>query len=202
MRYLPLLLLAVTLAGALLHGLLLIARDHLSVGALVAYLGLVQSLSYPAAISSWTFSRVQVGVAAARYILALMRDETELDENGCGHVAPIKGAIVFESVSFRYGEHGALASDHRNGNKAALRASQPLSLDLHSPMLALKNISFRAALGETIALVGQTGAGKSTLTKLVNRIYDATQGRILVDGVDVREWNLAALRSQIAMNGD
>jgi ATP-binding cassette subfamily B protein len=62
----------------------------------------------------------------------------------------------------------------------------------------LRNITFTARPDETIAIVGQTGAGKTTLTRLVNRIYDATEGRILIDGVDVRAWNLDALRSQIS----
>jgi len=62
----------------------------------------------------------------------------------------------------------------------------------------LNNVSFSAAPGETIAIVGQTGSGKSTLTKLVNRIYDVNSGRILIDGIDVREWNLESLRSQIS----
>ena len=62
----------------------------------------------------------------------------------------------------------------------------------------LKNISFRAAPGETIAIVGQTGSGKTTLTRLINRIFDANSGRVLVDGVDVRDWSLESLRSQIS----
>jgi len=62
----------------------------------------------------------------------------------------------------------------------------------------LKNISFHARPGETIAIVGQTGSGKTTLTRLIDRIYDVTGGRILVDGVDVRDWRLESLRSQIS----
>jgi ATP-binding cassette subfamily B protein len=64
--------------------------------------------------------------------------------------------------------------------------------------VVLGNISFRAKPGETIAIVGQTGSGKSTLTKLVNRTYDVSAGRVLVDGVDVREWSIESLRSQIS----
>lgn len=60
-------------------------------------------------------------------------------------------------------------------------------------------MSFHAAPGETIAIVGETGSGKSTLTKLVNRIHDVDSGRILIDGVDVRDWNLDSLRSQISV---
>jgi ATP-binding cassette subfamily B protein len=84
-------------------------------------------------------------------------------------VAPIEGEIVFENVTFGYG-------------------GDPV----------LKDVSFHARPGETIAIVGETGSGKSTLTKLVNRIYDVDAGRILIDGVDVREWNMDSLRSQIS----
>ena len=60
------------------------------------------------------------------------------------------------------------------------------------------DIDFHVEPGQTVAIVGQTGSGKSTLTKLINRVYDVSGGRILIDGVDVREWNMAALRSQIS----
>ena len=66
-------------------------------------------------------------------------------------------------------------------------------------MPVLKDISFAAQPGETIAIVGQTGSGKTALTRLINRIYDADSGRVLVDGVDVRDWNLASLRRQISI---
>jgi len=63
----------------------------------------------------------------------------------------------------------------------------------------LQDISFTARPGQTVAVVGQTGAGKSPLTKLINRTYDARDGRVLVDGIDVREWGLAGLRRQISI---
>jgi len=62
----------------------------------------------------------------------------------------------------------------------------------------LKDNSFVAQPGETIAIVGQTGSGKTALTRLINRIYDADSGRVLVDGVDVRDWSMESLRSQIS----
>jgi ATP-binding cassette subfamily B protein len=168
-RYLPTLIMAVTAAGALCHGLYLVSKDELSVGRLVTYLGLISLLRFPTFISIFTFSLVQLGVVSAERILALIKEETELDENEAGYVAPIAGEIVFEHVTFGYG-------------------GEPV----------LKDVSFRAAPGETIAIVGETGSGKSTLTKLVPRIYDVQSGRILIDGVDVREWNLTSLRSQIS----
>ncbi|HKG25437.1 MAG TPA: ABC transporter ATP-binding protein, partial [Thermomicrobiales bacterium] len=168
-RYLPTLIMAMTAAGALCHGLYLVSKDELSTGGLVTYLGLIALLRFPTFISIFTFSLVQLGVVSAERILALIKEETELDENERGYVAPIAGEIAFEDVTFGYG-------------------GEPI----------LKGVSFRAAPGETIAIVGETGSGKSTLTKLVPRIYDVDAGRILIDGVDAREWNLTSLRSQIS----
>jgi ATP-binding cassette, subfamily B, bacterial len=172
-RYLPLLLLSLALTAAFAHGAWLVSRDELTIGGLVAYMGLMGVLRFPAFISIFTFSLVQMGIAGAGRILELMRAETELDENKGGYAATIRGEIVFDHVTFR------LEND-------------PDGLPV------LRDISFRAAPGETIAIVGQTGSGKTTLTKLVNRTYDVDEGRILIDGVDVRDWNLDSLRSQIA----
>ena len=172
-RYLPLLLLGFALIGAFVHGLWLVSHGALSIGELVAYMGLMGVLRFPAFISIFTFSLVQMGIAGARRILELMKEETELDENKGGYAATIQGEIVFDHVTFRLDK-------------------DPDGLPV------LRDISFRAAPGETIAIVGQTGSGKTTLTKLVNRTYDVDEGRILIDGVDVRDWNLDSLRSQIS----
>jgi len=168
-RYLPILLLSIALVGGFLHGLFLISIGQLTIGGLVTYMGLMGMMRFPAGNSNWTFSLLQLGIAGAGRILAILREETELDENEGGYAEKMSGEIVFENVTFSYGE---------------------------TPVL--KNVSFRASPGQTIAIVGQTGAGKSTLTKLVNRIYDVDSGRILVDGVDVRDWSLDALRSQVS----
>jgi len=170
--YLPPLLLSIALVFAFLHGLFLVVHHQISVGSLIAFMGLMVILRYPAFNSNWSLSLVQLGIAGAGRILDILKEETELDENEEGYRGSedgMRGEIVFEHVSFRY-------------------EGTPI----------LKDISFRAELGQTIAIVGQTGSGKSTLTKLINRIYDVEAGRILVDDVDVRDWNLDALRSQIS----
>ncbi|HLG63216.1 MAG TPA: ABC transporter ATP-binding protein [Ktedonosporobacter sp.] len=168
-RYLPMLLLGITLALAFLQGLYMVTQQQLSLGSLVAFMGLMVNLRFVSFMSLWTFSLVQLGVAGSNRILALMKEETELDENESGYREAMRGDIVFEHVTFGYG-------------------SVPI----------LKDLSFHAQPGQTIAIVGQTGAGKSSLTKLVNRIYDVNEGRVLIDGVDVRDWSLDSLRSQIS----
>jgi ATP-binding cassette subfamily B protein len=170
-RYLPLLILAAALAGAFLHGVILVDRGDITIGELIAYVGLMGILRFPAFISIFTFTLVQLGIAGTERILELISAESELDENAAGFESKIQGEITFDNVSFGYTE------------------GKPV----------IDGITFRAAPGETIAIVGQAGSGKTTMTKLVSRIYDTTQGRVLVDGVDVRDWSLQSLRSQISV---
>jgi ATP-binding cassette subfamily B protein len=167
--YLPVLAFTVAWAASLLTGLLQWRAGVITLGQVVAFIGLVATLRFPTFISIFTFNLVQIGLASARRILELINAETELDENAQGVARPIRGEVVFDGVSFAY-----------NG--------QPV----------LREISFAARPGETIAIVGQTGSGKSTLTRLINRIFDADSGRVMVDGVDVRDWSMESLRSQIS----
>ncbi len=168
-RYWPMLVFSVCWAGAFLHGLLLWRRGGVTLGQVVAFMGLMGTLQFPTFISIFSFNLVQLGIASARRIMELINTETELDENESGVTGAIRGKVSFEGVSFDY-----------NGKRV------------------LSDISFTARPGETIAIVGQTGSGKTTLTRLINRIFDADQGRVLVDDIDVRDWNLESLRSQIS----
>ncbi|MGD1996923.1 MAG: ABC transporter ATP-binding protein [Anaerolineae bacterium] len=169
-RYLPMLMFSLAWAAGLLHALLLWRAEIISLGQVVAFMGLLGTLRFPTFISIFSFNLVQLGVAGAKRILELINTETELDENPAGVTRPIRGQVSFKDVSFGY-----------NGK------------------LVLRDVSFTARAGETIAIVGQTGSGKSTLTQLINRIFDVDSGQVLVDGVDVRDWNLESLRSQISV---
>ena len=168
-RYLPMLMFSLAWAGGFLHALLLWRGGTISLGQVITFMGLLGTLRFPTFISLFSFDLVQLGIASARRILELINIETELDENPAGVARPIRGEVVFENVSFGYNENPVL-----------------------------KNISFTARPGETIAIVGQTGSGKTTFTQLINRIFDVDSGRVLVDGVDVRDWSLESLRSQIS----
>lgn len=168
--YLPLLFYAVALGAAFLQGALLYRSGEIVLGELISLMLLMNILRFPTFLSLFAISLLQMGYTSAERILSIINTETELDENTGGHTGELHGHIVFENVSFGYSEKQTVVD----------------------------NISFEVKPGETVAIVGQTGSGKSTLTQLVNRTYDVRSGRILIDGIDVREWNMASLRSQIA----
>ena len=179
-RYVAMLLLGSAYAFGLFHALLLFRSGALNLGAVVAYFGLLRLLEFPTFISTFAYSQISLGISSARRILDLINRETNLDQNAQGYADAMKGEVEFRNVSFTYTQSGT------NSNQA-------LQDDV------LQNISFKVKPGQTVAIVGQTGAGKTSLVRLINRTYDVTQGQVLVDGVDVRDWNLAALRSQVSM---
>jgi len=179
-RYVAMLLLGSAYAFGLFHALLLFRSGQLDLGAVVAYFGLLRLLEFPTFVSTFAYSQISLGVSSARRILDLINRETNLDQNAQGYADVMKGEVEFRKVHFAYALSG-------------FDGEHPPQDDV------LQNISFKVKPGQTVAIVGQTGAGKTSLVKLLNRTYDVTQGQVLVDGVDVRDWNLAALRSQISM---
>ena len=168
-RYLPLLVFSLCLGAGFFHAMWLWRAGTMTLGEVVTYMGLFGILRFPTFISLFSFNLVQLGIASAGRILELINDETDLDENEAGHRATIQGQVTFDGVSFGYD-------------------GEPMLVD----------ISFSVEPGQTVAIVGQTGSGKTTLTRLINRIFDAGNGRILIDGRDVRDWSLESLRSQIS----
>jgi len=213
-RYVAMLLLGSAYAFGLFHALLLFRNGQLNLGAVVAYFGLLRLLEFPTFVSTFAYSQISLGISSARRILDLINRETNLDQNAEGYAAVMKGEVEFRSISFSYALSGANdsersrsagievsrrkdASQSTAGSDGASQPSAPPSGTSQDEVL--QNISFKVKPGQTVAIVGQTGAGKTSLVKLINRTYDATHGQVLVDGVDVRDWNLAALRSQISM---
>jgi ATP-binding cassette subfamily B protein len=170
-RFVPLLLLGISQAAGLFHSLILYRQGLLDLGGVVAYFGLLQLFGFPTFTSLFAYSQVSLGIAGARRILELINRENNLDQNIQGYAGRMRGEVEFRQVTFAY-DHG-------------------------DPVL--ENISFKVRPGQTVAIVGQTGSGKTSLVKLVNRTYDVSDGQVFVDGVDVRDWNLEALRRGISI---
>lgn len=170
-RYLANLTFPLAILGALVHGVLLYQQNAINTGQVVAFVSLMYLFTFPVFSTLFSLPRIALGYASAGRILNIINAETDLSQNESGYGEPIKGEITFEDVSFGYTPEKQI----------------------------LKNISFTVKPGQTVAVVGQTGSGKTTVTKLINRTYDVSSGRVLVDGMDVRDWNMAALRSQISI---
>jgi ATP-binding cassette subfamily B protein len=164
-----------TIAGALV---LVVAAGQvrsgaLTAGALIAYLLYIDLFFAPVQQMSQVFDGYQQAMVGLRRIRQLLAVPTTTPQAARPRpVQRLRGAIELRDVYFRY--DGA----HRD---------------------AMRGVSLTIAPGETVALVGQTGAGKSTLVKLVARFYDVTGGAVLVDGVDVREYDLASFRQQLGV---
>jgi ATP-binding cassette subfamily B protein/subfamily B ATP-binding cassette protein MsbA len=144
----------------------------LSVGSLVVFVAYLSALYSPINSMFQTWGIAQTSTVGVRRVFDLLDVEREIADGTLDFPAGrARGQVIFDRVAFEY------SGGHR----------------------VLNDISLRVEPGQTVAIVGATGAGKSTLLSLLPRFYDTTGGRILVDGVDVREYRLASLRRQIAM---
>ena len=152
------------------------AREALSgaltVGDIIVFLSYLASLYQPLQSIAYSSSTVQGAAGSARRVLELLHSEPEVEERSAAHrLAEISGDVRFENVSFSY------------------EPGHPV----------LRGVSLEAAAGETLAIVGATGAGKSTLVSLVPRFFDPQEGSVRVDGYDVRTVKLADLRRQVGV---
>jgi ATP-binding cassette subfamily B protein len=178
-RFIPLLLLGLVQGIGFFHSLLLFRAGAIGLDNVVSFNGLLLLFGFPTFAAQFAYSRVSTGVASARRILELITYQTELDQNVGGYQGSMEGSVTLDDATFCY-----TPSDE--------------TCSLADGNVALQNVSFHVKPGQTVAIVGQTGSGKSTVAKLITRIYDVDEGRVLIDGIDVREWNLGALRQQIS----
>jgi ATP-binding cassette subfamily B protein len=164
------LVLGLALAAVLWVGGNEVISGSLTLGQFVQFLGYLSMLAWPMIALGWVVSLYQQGAASMSRIRGLMSQRSKItDTEATRHdIAAIKGDIVFDDVSLSY--------DKRQ---------------------VLNNVSFHAPEGSTLAIVGATGAGKTSIVNLITRVYEAQEGRVLVDGVDVREIPLAVLRRNI-----
>ena len=165
------LLSALATGGILLYGGMQAIEGDVTVGVLVAFVAALNNFFDPIQSLSQFYTTYQAGMAALDKIFELLDEEPDVrDAPDAVTLERIRGEIAFEDVTFSYGSADALSD-----------------IDLHVPP------------GQTVALVGATGAGKSTFAKLVARFYDPTEGRVLVDGHDLRDVAVRSLRSQMGI---
>jgi ATP-binding cassette subfamily B protein len=166
------LLSAVATAAILLYGGNQVLSGGVTIGVLAAFVFYLQSFFDPIQSLSQLYTTYQAGMAALDKIFELLDEEPEIaDREDAIELPRVRGEIRFEDVTFTYGGEAP----------------------------ALDDVTLVVPPGQTLALVGATGAGKSTLAKLVARFYDPTEGRVLVDGHDLRDVTERSLRSQLGI---
>jgi ATP-binding cassette subfamily B protein len=184
------LLSAVATAAILIYGGNQVVDGAIEIGVLVSFVFYLQSFFDPIQQLSQLYTTYQAGMAALDKIFDLLDEEPEVrDAEHAIDLPEIRGAVRFEDVSFAYGATGYAAAD---GDDSA-------DDDARAPALALDHVTLDIPPGQTVALVGATGAGKSTLAKLVARFYDPLSGRVTIDGHDLRDVRERSLRSQLGI---
>jgi ATP-binding cassette, subfamily B, bacterial len=162
----------------------------LTAGALIAYLLYIDMVFSPIQQLSQVFDGYQQAAVGLQRIEDLMRLRTSTPEAASPVPVPaagFEGHIELRDVRFRYGTGSELSGSAPSGSEPACGGE------------AISGVSFTISPGETVALVGQTGAGKSTIVKLIARFYDVTSGAVLVDGADVRSYDLASFRHRLGV---
>jgi ATP-binding cassette subfamily B protein len=177
-------------AAIIVYGGLQAIDGHITAGTVVAFVAALSYLFDPIQQLSQLYTTYQSGMAALEKIFQLLDVRPSLqDRPGAVELPRIAGELSFEDVSFAYARPGGGGGD-ANGGRAG--AQEPAAL-------ALVDVNLHVPPGQTVALVGATGAGKSTMAKLVARFYDPTSGRVLVDGHDLRDVSSASLRGQMGI---
>ncbi|NHM29464.1 ABC transporter ATP-binding protein [Neobacillus terrae] len=172
-KYLPVLdsLAGVLTVVMILVGGIMVIRGSLTFGELVTFNSLIWALSNPMRMAGWLLNDVQRFIASAEKVEDLFITKPKIKNQGqIIDIKRFKGIVEFDHVNFSYGD---------------------------GPVL--KDIRFKIKPGQTLAIIGPTGAGKSTLVNLLSRFYDADSGDVKVDGVNVKEWDLHKLREGMAM---
>ena len=159
---------------ALWYGSRQVASGALDVGAFASFLTAAFMMYAPVKKLSRVNASLQQAIAAAQRIFEMLDTHSEVREKpGAPALAPLRSSVVFRDVGFAYDD---------DPDRAILR-----------------HVSFDARAGQVVAIVGLSGAGKTTLVNLIPRFFDVTEGAILIDGVDIRDVSLASLRAQIAL---
>ena len=152
-------------------GVIHFEETGITVGTLTAFIMYIQMFFRPIRMIADRYNTLQMGIVSSARIINLLDDKADIMQNGTRKTEHVKGEVAFDSVWFAYND----------------------------AEYVLKDISLQIKPGETIALVGATGAGKSSIINLLNRFYEINHGSISVDGVDIKEYDLLSLRKNIGV---
>jgi ABC-type multidrug transport system fused ATPase/permease subunit len=197
-----------------------VAADELTLGVLVAFMAYVTRFFQPIQELSQLYTTMQAAMAGGERVLALLDTAPEVqDRPGAAELSPIQGRVELREVSFAYRarpvehstlhvERAAAPPDVERSTLHVERAAAPPDVERSTfdvqrstdkDQLVLKDVSLVVEPGQTLALVGPTGAGKSSIVNLIARFYEVTEGAVLVDGVDVRDVTQRSLRAQMGL---
>ncbi|NNE08662.1 MAG: ABC transporter ATP-binding protein, partial [Gemmatimonadetes bacterium] len=152
------------------YGGLRVVNGHLTLGGFIAFLSYLGMLTWPAIAIGWVLNLIQRGAASMKRLGEIFDERPEIVEAAAPVTQPVRGELSFENIAFQY-----------QGTEKPV----------------LHDLTFHVREGETVAVVGAIGSGKSTLLRLIARLYDVTEGAIRLDGIDLREWGLHAVRDAI-----
>ncbi|WP_412767075.1 ABC transporter ATP-binding protein [Tenacibaculum platacis] len=152
-------------------GLQVLGNKLITVGAIISFIQMAQMLFRPLRQIADKFNQLQMGIVSGERVFKVIDTDSSIDKSGTKDAANLRGDISFKDVRFSYVKGEEI----------------------------LKGINFSVNKGETIAIVGSTGAGKSTIINLISRFYEIDSGEIAVDGVPVQEYDLSSLRNQVAV---
>jgi len=168
-------LVEVVLASALgllvWYGAIRVVQYETTIGTLISFILLLNMLFRPLRMLADKFNTLQMGIVAADRVFRLLEREERIENTGTKKAVHLKGEVEYKDVWFAYVED----------------------------VFVLKNINFKLQPGKTIAIVGATGSGKTSIVNTLNRFYEISKGHIYIDGVDLKEYDVFSLRSQIGM---
>ncbi|MBI4897188.1 MAG: ABC transporter ATP-binding protein [Actinobacteria bacterium] len=188
---------ALMLAVILFYGGYRVIGGEIPIGALVLFAGYMDNFFDPIRQLSQVYMQYQSGMAALDKIFDLLAEQPDVvDSSSASEIEPLRGEVELSDVWFSYAAESAKASAQTEGDDADAQSAEVRVAD-EDERWALRGVNLRIAPGETLALVGATGAGKSTLAKLVPRFHDPQRGRVLIDGHDLRDVTTSSLRRQL-----
>lgn len=179
-----------------------ILNQTTTLGELVSFIMYANMLFRPIRQLADRFNTLQMGMVSSERVFKVLDTDEIIENKGTVSAESIQGSIEFKNLWFAYNSDSIDKGDERLGTRDENNiqfASRPSSQTVPSPSWILKNISFFVKQGETIALVGATGAGKSSIINLLNRFYEYNKGVISIDGIDIRDYELSSLRKNIGV---